>query len=126
MLGRFRPRLALLIALAIASALAVTALPAASAQNGGTIRCAGTADFCGATVSIAEGARNRVVTINHLSISFRRVVVRVIPDKFKGAFRITHARFLLGGSEYRFTLNAMRSNPRPARIVLLFAAGQAA
>jgi hypothetical protein len=124
MFGRFRHRLALLLALVSTFALAVTALPAVSAQNGGTVRCAGTADFCGATVSIAGGASNRVVTINYLSTEFRRVAVRVIGDQSRGAFRITHASFLLGGSEYRFTLNAARSNPRRARIVLLFAAGQ--
>jgi hypothetical protein len=38
----------------------------------------------------------------------------------------TAAVLLVGGSIYRFTLNAVRGNPRGARIILLFAAGTAA
>jgi len=105
-------------------AAALAAAPAGAA-NTQTVRCVGTADFCGATVSIAGGASNRVVTINLTDTNFRRVGVRVIPGTSRGAFSISRASFRLGGSQYRFTLNAVRANPRRARIILLFAAGVA-
>lgn len=105
-------------------AFIVTALFAApsGAAPGKTVRCIGNGDFCGATVSIAGGASNRVVTILLTDTNFKRVGVRVIPAASKGAFSISRASFRLGGSEYRFTLNAVRANPRNARILLLFAA----
>jgi hypothetical protein len=113
-------------ALALACALAV-ALPVATAGAAGhkTVRCIGNGYFCGATVSIAGGASNRVVTVRLTDTDFRRIGVLVIPRESRGAFDISHARFLLGGSEYRFTLNAVRANPRSARIILLFAAAGA-
>jgi hypothetical protein len=105
-------------------ASALTVAPAGAASQ--SVRCIGNADFCGASVSIAGGASNRVVTINLTGTNFRRVGLRVIPASSRGAFSITKASFRLGGSQYRFTLNAVSSNPRGARIVLLFAAGTAA
>ena len=110
-----------------ALALAMTASPAGAAgKKNITVRCRGTADFCGATVSIAGGASNRVVSVTLTDTNFRRVAVRVIPGASKGAFSISKASFRVGGSVYRFTLNAVRANPRGARIILLFAAGSAA
>ena len=108
-----------------AGAVVVAALPvvSAGAANTQTVRCIGTADFCGATVSIAGGASNRVVTINLTGTNFRRAGVRVIPSSSRGAFSVTRTSFRLGGSQFRFTLNAVRSNPRRSRIILLFAAG---
>jgi hypothetical protein len=110
--------------LLVAGAFVVAALPVVSAGAATqTVRCVGTADFCGATVSIAGGASNRVVTINLTGTNFRRAGVRVIPSSSRGAFSITRTSFRLGGSQFRFTLNAVRSNPRRSRIILLFAAG---
>ena len=57
---------------------------------------------------------------------WKNVGVRVIPDQSRGAFSITKASFKTGGSVYQFTLNAVKSNPKGARIILLFAAGFAA
>ena len=114
--------------LAVLAALVPAALLAASAgaAAGTTVRCLGNGDFCGATVSIAGGASNRVVTVNLTDTDFARVGVRVIPASSKGAFSISKASFRNGGSQYRFTLNAVKRNPRGARIILLFAAGTAA
>lgn len=95
----------------------------AGAASSSAVKCVGTGDFCGATVSIAGGASNRVVTINLTDTNFKRIGVRVFPSASKGAFSITNASFMTGGSVYRFTLNAVKSNPKGARIVLLFAAG---
>jgi hypothetical protein len=116
-------RYVLPLVLAVALVLAVLVVAPAGAARKQTVRCVGTADFCGATVSIAGGASNRVVTIKLTDTDFRRVAVRVIPASSRGAFSISKASFRLGGSQYRFTLNAVKSNPRRARIILLFAAG---
>jgi hypothetical protein len=123
MFNRFRTGLALSIALAGASWLPVTAIPAGAASTR-TVKCIGTGDFCGATVSIAAGASNRVVTVDLTDTGFRRVGVRVIPGSSRGAFSISNTSFRLGGSQYRFTLNAVRANPPRARIIFLFAAGR--
>ncbi len=101
---------------------AVIALPAGAA-NKQTVSCKGTADFCGATVSIAGGASNKVITVRLTDTNLSRVATRVIPGSSKGAFNISKAHFALGGSEYIFTLNAVKANPKRARIILLFAAG---
>jgi hypothetical protein len=122
---RFRARQVLPIFVASVFAAALAASPAGAASSQ-TVRCVGTADFCGATVSIAGGASNRVVTINLTDTNFKRVGIRVIPSSSRGAFSISKASFRLGGSQYRFTLNAVRANPPRARIILLFAAGTAA
>ena len=123
----FKPRRRLLIPMAAALALlpAIAAAPAA-ASGSQTVRCTGNAYFCGAVVSIAGGASNRTVKINLTDTDFARVAVRVRPGASRGAFSITHAGFRLGGSQYQFTLNAVRSNKRTARIILLFATGRPA
>jgi hypothetical protein len=120
-----RVRLLFCVLAACASSVALAVGPAAAAGSK-TLECIGTGDFCGATVSIAGGASNRVVTIDLTDTDFRRVGVRVIRAPSHGAFAISRASFRLGGSQYRFTLNAARSNPVRARIVLLFAAGASA
>jgi len=119
---RLRRRYVLPVLVAIACVPAALLAASASAAGNG-VRCVGTADFCGATVSIAGGASNRVVTINLIDTNFKRVAVRVIPSTSRGAYSISKASFQLGGSQYRFTLNAVRANPRGARLILLFAAG---
>lgn len=120
---RLRRRHILAVVVSIACAPALLVAGPASAAGRQTVRCVGTADFCGATVSIAGGASNRIVTVNLTDTDFRRVAVRVIPAVSRGAFFISRTSFRLGGSQYRFTLNAVRANPRGARIILLFAAG---
>ncbi len=102
---------------------AFAAVPAGAAKPQ-TVKCVGTADFCGATVSIAGGASNKVVTVNLTDTDFSRVGLRVIPSSSRGAFNISKAGFALGGSVYRFTLSAVSGNPKGARIILLFAAGR--
>lgn len=104
--------------------IGVFAAAPAGAASKQTVKCGGTADFCGATVSIAGGASNRQVTVNLTDTDFSRVGLRVIPSSSRGAFSISKAGFALGGSVYRFTLNAASANPARARIILLFAAGR--
>jgi hypothetical protein len=95
----------------------------AGAARTQTVRCVGTADFCGAAVSIAGGASNRVVNVNLTGTNLKLAKVTVVPSASKRAFSISKASYRLGGSQYRFTLNAVRANPRGARIILIFAAG---
>ena len=106
-------------------ALVAGALAASSAgkTSSKALKCVGTADFCGATVPIAGGASNKVVTIKLTDTDFKRVAVRVIPSTSKGAYSITKGALITGGSQYRFTLNAVKSNPKGARIIILFSAG---
>jgi hypothetical protein len=101
----------------------LAAVGSAGAAGRQTVRCVGTADYCGATVSIAGGATNRVVTVALTDTTLKLVGVRAVPTSSVTRFKITKASFRLGGSQYRFTLNAQRGNPRRSRIVLLFAAG---
>jgi hypothetical protein len=111
------------IAVAVAVVVVVPASPAATPARvspGRTVRCVGTGDFCGATVAIAGGAVNRVITIELTDRDFSRIGIKVFPRASTHRFAITDASYRLGGSEYRFTLNAARSNPPRSRIVLLF------
>jgi hypothetical protein len=119
---RLRSRYLLPYVLAGALLAALVAAPSAGAA-GQTVKCKGNGDFCGASVSIAGGASNRVVTINLTDTDLKRVATRVIPAASKGAFSISKAKYKSGGSQYQFTLNAVQSNPKGARIILLFSAG---
>jgi hypothetical protein len=108
---------------ALGTAGAVAAVGSAGAAGRQVVRCVGTADYCGAAVSIAGGATNRAVTVALTDTNLKLVGVWAVPATSITRFRITKASFRLGGSQYRFTLNAQRGNPRRSRIVLLFAAG---
>ena len=123
MFHRFRTRLLLPLVLVGALIAAAVAAAPAVAAHGKMVRCIGNANFCGATVSIAGGASNRVVKIKLTDTDFKLVAVRVVPKTSKGAFSISKASFRHGGSQYRFTLSAVAANPPGAKIILLFAAG---
>jgi len=115
-----------LVLLAAVAASAVAAAPAVAAHGATKVKCVGNSYFCGATVSIAGGASNRKVAIKLTDTDFKLVAVRVLPKSSRGAFSISKAGFHNGGSVYRFTLSAVKSNPKGARIILLFSAGAAA
>jgi hypothetical protein len=76
--------------------------------------------MCSASVSLAGGASNKLVRIELPGTSWRAPSVRVTPASSRGAYSITRARFASGGSEYRFTLSAVRSNPRGSRLTFTF------
>jgi hypothetical protein len=112
------------VALGALSAIPASASAArATTSRATTVKCVGTADFCGATVSIAGGASNKRMAVTLSDTDLKLVAVRVIPGASRGAYEISRASYELGGSVYRFTLNAVQGNPKRARIVLLFAAG---
>jgi hypothetical protein len=108
---------------AAAVAISLTLAATSAAAGAQAIRCVGTADYCGATVSIAHGAQDRVVTVNLTDTNLKLVKVTVRPPASKGAYDISKASYREGGSQYRFTLNAVRANPAGARIILIFATG---
>ena len=87
------------------------------------IVCEGSADYCGATVSIAGGASNRQVDITLTNTDFSLVAVRAVPASSAGSYMLSSTKFINGRSEFQFTLNAVKSNPTGARIILLFSAG---
>ncbi len=106
----------------VALVAALTIVGPASARRTQSVRCTGTADYCGAAVSIAGGAKNRTVTVNLTNTNLRLIRVWGQPVG-KSAFKISNAGFRLGGSVYRFTVNAWGGNSRGARILLLFGTG---
>jgi hypothetical protein len=108
------------IAAGAAVALAVPVAAPARSARARTVRCVGTGDFCAATVAIAGGAVNRVITIELADTDFHRIGIQVFPRASAHRFAINRASYRRGGAEYRFTLNAARSNPPRSRIVLLF------
>jgi hypothetical protein len=113
-----------LVAFAAVAALvaALVAVPAGAARVQ-RVRCVGTADYCGVTLNIGGGVTNRTFTVMLTDTNLGLVGENAIPGKSRRGFTITNASFRSGGSQYRFTLNALRSNPPGARLVLLFAAG---
>lgn len=110
-----------LVAAGVIAATAIGAAPAGAATQ--SVNCAGNAFGCVATVSLSGGASNKTVVVRLTDTDFVRAGTRVVPKSSKGAFSIKNGHFALGGSEWIFTLNAVKSNPRGSRIILLFAAG---
>jgi hypothetical protein len=102
----------------LAAALAPSSAVAASRTT--TVKCRGTERVCSAVVSLAGGASNKLVSIELPGTSWRTPSVRVTPASSRGAYSITRARFASGGSEYRFTLSAVRGNPRGSRLTFTF------
>jgi hypothetical protein len=113
----------ILLSMCLSGACVVFALAPGSATGASkttTVKCRGSERVCSANVSLAGGASNRLVRIELPGTSWRSPSVRVTPTSLRGAYSISRARFALGGSEYRFTLNAVRSNPRGSRLTLTF------
>jgi hypothetical protein len=102
----------------LAALLAPANVPAASKST--TVRCRGSERACSAAVSLAGGASNKLVLIQLPGTSWRAPSVSVSPASSRGAYSLSQRRFTLGGSEYRFVLNAVKSNPRGARLTLTF------
>jgi hypothetical protein len=110
-----------LVAAGVIAAGAIGAAPASAATQ--TVNCNGNAFGCVATVSLSGGASNKTVVVRLTDTDLVRAGTRVVPKSSKGAFSIKNGHFALGGSEWIFTLNAVKGNPRGSRIILLFAAG---
>jgi len=113
------------VSLAVCLAGACTTLGLApadteAATKARVVSCRGTEQLCKASVSLSGGASNQLVRIELPGTSWRAPSVSVAPKSSQGAYSITKKRFALGGSEYRFTLNAVRSNPRGAHLTLTF------
>jgi hypothetical protein len=109
------------VALALAASLVIAAPSGAADQ---TVRCAGGSDFCTATVSVAGGFRDRDVTVRLTDTDLKLVAVTPKGAAWDRPYVMTDASMRRGGSEFRFTLDASEDNPRRARIVLTFAAGE--
>jgi hypothetical protein len=113
-----------LLGVCLAGAYAAWALAPISATAAGPTRvtCRGSERLCSASVSLAGGVSNKLVMIGLPGTRWRSPSVSVSPASSRGAYSITSARFTLGGSVYRFILNAVRSNPRSARLTFTFRA----
>lgn len=90
-----------------------------------SVRCVGSDDACAATVAIDDGARDQVVTVRLTDPNLPLAQVTAIGAVDDG-YDISDTSYRRGGNEFRFTLDAKEQNPRRARIVLLFAADDAA
>ncbi len=116
-----RPRLpSLLVLLVLAALVATLAAASASAAKTRTVTCRGTEMLCKAQVSLAGGASNLNVVVKLPGTSWRKPTITVTPRSSRGAYSITKARFALGGSIYRFVLNAVLANPKGSHLTLTF------
>jgi hypothetical protein len=110
----------------VALACATTLASAAPALGAGkqTVRCVGGGDFCTASVGIADGADDKVVTVRLTDTDLRLVEVTALNALTERSYAIDDASTRRGGSQFRFTLDAPKANPTGARLVLQFAAGR--
>jgi hypothetical protein len=106
-------------ALAFPTDAEATRAPAAAAR---VVACRGGSNLCRAKVSLAGGASNERVVIRLTDTDLTRVSVRPNRGYLRGAYLITKARFRLGGSQYVFTLNAVRSIPVGSYLFFTFRA----
>ena len=86
------------------------------------MRCHGGAHACEATVSIAGGASKRKLVIELSDTNLRLTSVTASPKSSQRAYTLRHGQYALGGSEYVVTLDALKSNPKGAHLILKFAA----
>ncbi|MCW2951750.1 MAG: hypothetical protein JWQ48_920 [Conexibacter sp.] len=114
-----RRLIAVVMAFAVLAVSAASAVAAPAAKTT-TVRCRGSATACTATVSIAGRASSRSVVIRLTARNLKLRSVTVTPARSRGSYSISNARFLMGGSEYAFTLKTVRSNPTGAHLTLHF------
>lgn len=107
------------IAAGAVALLAAAAPAAANAAAKQTLRCTGTADGCGVTVPIAGGAKNEVVTVKLTDTNLKLTSVTAV-SAVENGYDLSKETYRAGGSEFRFTLDAKKRNPKRARIVLIF------
>jgi hypothetical protein len=101
-----------LTVLALPAGVGVLAAVPAVAAAKTNVRCVGSADFCGAKVSIAGGASNRIVMIGLAGTNLKLVGVSAIPGQSREAFGISK-----GGVQARriaVPLHAQRSAVKSA------------
>lgn len=87
------------------------------------VRCVGTANYCGAAISIGGASQSRAVTINLTGRNVKLASMTTVPASSRGSFLIGQSSYRRGGSQFRFRLITTRANPRRARLILTFAAG---
>lgn len=107
------------IAAGAVALLAAAAPSAATAAEQRTVRCAGTDDGCGVTIPIADGAKDEVVTVKLTDTNLELASVTAV-SAVKNGYDLSKESYRAGGSEFRFELDAKKSNPKRARLVLLF------
>jgi hypothetical protein len=116
----YRRPAAVAVAMGTVGVLLMAAPAGASAR---TVRCVGTPNSCGATVSIAGGAMSRQVTVKLTRSNLRLVRVAVIPGAARRSISLSGASYRSHGSRYRITVHSAKAQRRGARVVLIFAAG---
>jgi hypothetical protein len=95
----------------------------ADAGRSRPVRCVGTADYCGASISIGGASQSRMVTINLTGRKVKLASMTTVPASSRGSFLISQSSYRRGGSQFRSRLMTTRANPRRARLIVTFAAG---
>ena len=114
---------------AVAAAVAVIvsgpasgAGPPAHQARTKTVQCRGGSNSCTARVSIAGGASNEKLVIELTDTDLALVSVKANRASLRGAYGLSEHRFVLGGSEYVVTLNAVQSIPSGSFLTFTFRA----
>ncbi|MDO8213226.1 hypothetical protein [Conexibacter sp. CPCC 206217] len=112
--ARFAP-----LAVLAAGALAVPT--AAQAAGSATAVCKGSEHSCTATFSLAGGASRKKLSVELPGTSELRLIsVNVTPSYVDGAYNLYNPNYSLGGSLFTSTLDAVKSIPKGAKLILKF------
>jgi hypothetical protein len=86
-----------------------------------SLSCRGGAAACTAVVGVGGGASNETLGIALTDTDLKLVGIVARPAFIHGAYLLSGGSYLLGGSLYTVTLNAVQSIPRGATLTLRFA-----
>jgi hypothetical protein len=109
------------VVVAAATLAAARGFPAAAAAKTRSVTCRGGGSSCNAVVGVAGGARNEKLRISLSDTDLKLAGVLAKPSSIRGAYRLSHGSYSLGGSLYTVTLNAVKAIPRGATLTLRFA-----
>lgn len=114
-------KFARLAPLAVIAAGALAAPTAAQAAGTETAVCKGSEARCTATFSLGGGASNKTLKVELPGTSSLRLIgVNSTPAYTAGAFDIDGGGYSLGGSLFTLKLNAVKSLPKNAKLILEF------
>lgn len=84
------------------------------------VPCGGSEHSCSAKVGLAGGQSNKLVIILLPATGFHAPTVHVSPPSSQGKYTIRNRMFTANGRHFRFTLDALPSNPPGSHLTLTF------
>jgi hypothetical protein len=106
---------------ALATTIVMASLTSSAAAAGSaTATCRGSERLCTATFSLAGGASNKQLRVMLPGTSFVLLSTNATPAFVHGAYRLSAARFSLGGSLYTTILDAVEAIPAGSKLFLTF------